>query len=696
MPTREPLATRKNAMLTLSAFLVICTAWWYSQQPGSPPPPPPPGDTTVVVQPPDTTTPPASCTLTGGSGLVGSSTCQPCAFIPPGPGTASVDPSCVQPPDLSCKLIGGTGDAGSGTCQPCPYNPPGAGYATTATECVAPPPPQQCTLLYGTGTPGSSTCQPCPYNPPGQSFSTLAPTCVAPVPPDTTTQPTGKIGPATIAELPRVNLTYTYPTGLTQVTVPVGGNLQTAINNAVPGTEILLAPGGVWVGNFNLPNKGTSSAWILIRTNTTLTTGQMTPSGAVSKNLAQICSNNSSPAIGTSPGAHHYWISGINICGQAGSSGMNMLVRLGESGGNGQTSMSVTPHDIVMDRNYVHVLTTNNIRRCILANAYRLWFTKNWIEECHDPGGDSQAILGYNGSKEIQIEDNTLIAAHEIIMFGGADPADSTMQPSDVILRRNHIYRPAAWKCNVCPGGYLAGQWPAKNLIETKDVRRYLIEANVIENDWSDAQQFAMNFKSENQDGTAPYTTTADLTMRYNIIRNVGSGWSLSGKGSKPDPNITAARFYIHDNWLQSGWNTSPYSSTGNVTQLLGGLIDLIFAHNTIYNPSATNSVATLDGTPQVNMVWHSNVVFHGTYGFKGSGQSVGTNSINTYAPGSLIANNVLVNPGAGGVSCSAYPATTVCPTTWPTTGIAGYDGRQAGADTVKIKTMTAGVVVAP
>ena len=62
-----------------------------------------------------------------------------------------------------------------------------------------------------------------------------------------------------------------------------------------------------------------------------------------------------------------------------------------------------------------------------------------------------------------------------------------------------------------------------------------LIEGNVIENNWSDAQTgFAFVLKSENQDGTAPWSTSSDVTVRYNHIRNTGSVFNMSGRGSNP------------------------------------------------------------------------------------------------------------------------------------------------------------------
>ena len=62
-------------------------------------------------------------------------------------------------------------------------------------------------------------------------------------------------------------------------------------------------------------------------------------------------------------------------------------------------------------------------------------------------------------------------------MFGGSDPWIKNLIPSDIEIRRNYIYTPASWK-NV---------WTKKNLLETKNVQRLLIEGNVFDGSWVDA-----------------------------------------------------------------------------------------------------------------------------------------------------------------------------------------------------------------
>src|SRR5579864_2945789 len=51
-----------------------------------------------------------------------------------------------------------------------------------------------------------------------------------------------------------VDTTYVPPTGKT-ITVNAGGNLQTAINSALPGDVVVVQAGATFTGNFTLPAK---------------------------------------------------------------------------------------------------------------------------------------------------------------------------------------------------------------------------------------------------------------------------------------------------------------------------------------------------------------------------------------------------------------------------------------------------------
>ena len=172
---------------------------------------------------------------------------------------------------------------------------------------------------------------------------------------------------ATLATLPQATVSTTYPTPVRQVKVAAGSNLQTALNAAQPGDELLLAPGATFTGNFTLPSKGTSTAWITVRTDVTdaaigAAGTRMTPTRAASANLAKILTPNNTSAIGTDLSSHHWRLTGLEIGGTAAAQEINGIVRLGDGSG-AQNSLSLVAHDLVLDRSYVHGMSTQAVRR---------------------------------------------------------------------------------------------------------------------------------------------------------------------------------------------------------------------------------------------------------------------------------------------------------------------------------------------
>ena len=407
------------------------------------------------------------------------------------------------------------------------------------------------------------------------------------------------------AELPRVTVSTTYPAGGRAVRVGARANLQAALDAARPGDVLLLPAGATYVGNFVLRNKPAAAGapaggWIIVRTDVPdrslgAAGTRMTPSRAASLELARILSPSYEPAIGTESAAHHWRLTGLEIGVTPAVKQMNMLVRFGQSRGE-QRTPAAAPHHLVVDRSYLHGTPSLDMKRCITLNSATTAVVDSWLTECHSNHGDSQAVLAYNGGGPFKIENNYLAAGHEVVMFGGADPASPEMTPSDIELRGNHITRPLAWK----------NKWQVKNLVETKNVRRLLIEGNVIENNWADAQTgFAFVLKSENQDGSAPWSTSSDVTVRFNRIRNTGSVFNLSGLGSNPAKVVPAARFLVTHN-LAEGVNVGPYRAEGVAFQLLSGLTDAVITHNTIINQNAKASGVVMDGAPMQRLTPNS------------------------------------------------------------------------------------------
>jgi hypothetical protein len=520
---------------------------------------------------------------------------------------------------------------------------------------------------------------------------------------DTTAARPSDDGPALIAELPRVSVATVYPEALREVRVAADADLQAAIDSARPGDALLLPPGATYEGNFVLPDKGASDAWIVIRTDVDdATLGasgvRMTPHAAKAAALASIVSPNASAAITTALGAGRYRLVGIEVSVRESVGDVNAIIRFGTAESDQRTTASIA-HDLVIDRSWVHGAPTLEVRRCLLLNSASSAVIDSWFADCHSNVGDSQAIVGWNGPGPFLIQNNHLEAGHEVVVFGGGSATIANQSPSDITLRGNHITRPLAWK----------GVWQVKNLLETKHVRRLLVEGNVFENNWVDAQAgFAFVLKSENQNGDDPWTQSTDITIRYNRIRNTGNAFNLAANPSGM-PAVPAARITITDNLLEN-INVAPFEGDGHTIQLLGDLSDIVVSHNTVTSAGGIGAFTVMLGSPRVRrLVLQSNVLMHGGFGIKGGGTAEGVPSIEHYAPGALVRANLMI----GGGDPRVYPAGNYFTATLADAGFMdvaagnyrlgsagesprGDDGAVVGADIDRVEAETRGALGAP
>ncbi len=365
----------------------------------------------------------------------------------------------------------------------------------------------------------------------GSAQLAVTDTTTPPPPPDTSSSPAPSLVQLPNALRDSVIANYPVVKGQT-IVVRAGANLQSALDAAQRGDEIVIQSGVTFTGTFTLPAKRGSAAdgWILVRSDRQASLppfgSRVGPGDAA--NMPQLATPGSAAVLQTASGASGWWITGLELTIAPSFSGINYgLVLLGDGSGK-QNSLGLVPSDLVLDRVYVHARATVGTSRCVALNSARSAILHSYLDECHLKGYDSQAIAGWNGPGPFRIENNALFGAGENVMFGGSDPAIPGLIPSDIILRRNHVYTPVAWRM----------VWTKKNLLETKNVQRLLVEENVFDGSWADAQVgYAFVLKSSNQSGRCTWCASRDITFRYNLIRNVGAGFNLTGReGSNPNP----------------------------------------------------------------------------------------------------------------------------------------------------------------
>lgn len=418
-----------------------------------------------------------------------------------------------------------------------------------------------------------------------------------------------------------------------------GADLQEAINRARPGDTIVLTPGVLYTGNFVLPAVA-GSEYITIRT--AETAGQPGPGARVlpahASHLAALQSPNRQPALSTAPGAHHWRIELVEF--RANSGGAGDIITLGD-GGSAQRERAQVPSNLIIDRCYIHGDPTAGQKRGIALNSGETVIRNSYIADIKAKGQDSQAIAGWNGPGPYTIENNYLEGAGDNFLLGGADPAIDGLVTEGVVFRRNHLSKPVAWR---------EQGWTVKNLFELKNARRVLVEANLMEYSWKDAQVgYAILLTPRNQDGRAPWATVEDVTIRHNIIRHAGGGMQIIGADTN-HPSGPTRRVTVENN-LFYDIDSSKWGGSGAFVLIGEGPSEITIAHNTVQQSG--NIVMAYGGTrnsPKTveKLEFRDNLVRHNEYGVHGSDRAPGDDTLRAYFPGSVFQSNAIAGGDSG------------------------------------------------
>jgi hypothetical protein len=301
------------------------------------------------------------------------------------------------------------------------------------------------------------------------------------------------------------------------------------------------------------------------------------------------------------------------------------------SEGNTRVSRLVTTegaNHVIFDRNWFHpaegaemakgVMLIHGTQSIAVINSYLSGFN------CVAGAGactDSSAIGGGNGqegdiNKTFKIYNNFAEASGQCIFFGGAV---SDVNPEDIEIRRNHLFRPMTWKEG--EPGYapspLGHPYIVKNNFELKSAIRVFFEANLLENTWGGFSQtgFAILLTPKNQMARCPRCAVLDVTLRYNRVRNVAGVIQIA---TAPDKNGAPAadggRYSIHDLVADSihAQDWKGFGAFGLVISNAPLIHDLSFNHITAVVPGSIFMIKTNNGEKISNFVVTNNLFIAG------------------------------------------------------------------------------------
>ena len=281
-------------------------------------------------------------------------------------------------------------------------------------------------------------------------------------------------------------------------------------------------------------------------------------------------------------------------------------------GSDTATTAAQQPDDVTLDRIAVLAGESGGVRG-ISLHTRKVTLTRSHVAGFWYRGRDAQAVLVVNGPGPYILRDNYLEGSGENVMFGGATIRIKDCVPSNVEIVGNTLAKPETWRTM---------KGTVKNSLEFKAVRRALVENNLIDGSWKDAQDGSpILLTPRNQYGDNPWVVVEDVTIRGNIVRRTTDGYAVSILGRDNNhPSEQTARVTIERNL---------FADARNGIRVIGGVDGALTVRRNTFPAIAYNWFAFSGTGPQTPLTVTGNVARSGVYGISGDGSTpMGTPSL--------------------------------------------------------------------
>lgn len=436
------------------------------------------------------------------------------------------------------------------------------------------------------------------------------------------------------------------PAESTVVSVPVGADLQKAVNTAKPSQRVEMEPGGTY------------GAVIITTPGITLTTrgwvkGERLAVPADAPAMATVQGNGSA---GVKVAADDVTLNGFQVLWNT-PSGQGELVRIGEAT---DPDLSHVP----VGTKVTQLLLRGNAgtvfgqKRGIMVSGRNTLVQWNWCDRIWIAGQDSQCVASWSSPGGLKILNNALSSASENILIGGTPPASEPQLPDGIEVAWNAIWKDPAWKI---------GNHQVKNLLEVKFGRHVWIHDNWLEGSWVAAQNGTGVLLTLAINGQCTYCELFDVVFERNVVWNVGSGLQILGHNYTLayGPAGQAHGIVVRNNlWFIDGpanlYGDGRGVSIGSEPKDVALLNNTwIYTGNSVVNgyygkKFPVGATAPVDGGPVLGFRFEDNLSRHSNYGIFTPNGSSGA-GLSTFFPGGIFAGNVLA--GAIATSAAKYDA---------------------------------------
>lgn len=386
-----------------------------------------------------------------------------------------------------------------------------------------------------------------------------------------------------------------------EIPVAAGTPLQPVIDGAPFGSVLVLDPGS-YAGSLMLRQS------ITLQPKASVPTGRATAAG----NGVEIIGGTDEDAI---------FVEGddVTLCGLTIRTTNKDRQLVGVTGGN-----------VVIDRCSVLGDPDVGCHRGIMLNGAGARVTQCYVDDIFEVGRDTQAISGWDGTRDVVIDDCYLSGAGETVMFGGADATSAERMPTNIQVRNSTLTKKYA--------EWMAKGAQIKNALELKCAVGFTMEHCTMEYGGISEGQgaYLILLSIRNQDGTAPWTTIRDVRIAHCHARHGGAGVKILGRddnqASVPMTNV------VFDELMISDLDAATYSGDSRGITIMGGPDALTFENVTL---EAVGLASTMYLIPEpdlpTNLVLRNMKLPASDYGMKVDGGGSGIAEWQALMPDAVI-----------------------------------------------------------